>query len=574
MLQSFTHLLEWAALWPGTPGAVALGAAAVFAREERWTACVVAVVAASVPLMLSGGTGGRFLGPTAGLLVVITVGLWWCRESAVGSSVRGAVGVSAAVALMAWQAWQAGSAGLAPGLESTFSRAWWLLGWPGTGLVTMVALSGLRLAPRAGESVRGVRQYSPFVLAVGVAIVLSVWEGRARILEASIVSGLLFGGSFAVVQGRAGRRSTALATVAVVGLVVWSGAVRHSRGAGPYLHPEGLISEAAVDYEVIDAELQLPSSLAHSPDGRVFVADFATDIIWVYTEREAGWEREVFARWPRPGTSSPVVRSSEAGLWGLAVHPGGGWVYAMGIERWSVEAWPDGRARGVSRVLRFEDSPGGQPAWEEVLTDLPAGSLHSGGALAFGPEGALYLSVGEGGHGGPGRQDFVGTILRLAESPGAPPVVFARGLRNPYGLSFDPAGRLYATENGPDCCDRLLRVEQGDDFGWHPSGERLSGAAVSATSLWDSGASRIGPTGIVAGGTELHFVTWHTAALHSVVLGESGEVTEHSIRFEAGTSRPPQASVYRFAGGFTGLSAGPEGQLWFTAVGTLGRFSE
>jgi len=574
VLQSFTNLLEWAALWPGTPAAIALGAAAVFARADRWLACVVAVSAALIPLVFSGGTGGRFLAATAGLIVVISAVVRWCGELADGSSPRVSAGVSGVVALMAWQAWQAGSAGLAPGLESAFSWAWWLLAWPGTGLVTMVALSGLRVVPRPGQPAPGVGVRLPLVLAVGVATVLLAWEGRARILEASIVFGLLCGGASTVLFGRGGRRAVGMAAVALFGLVLWSGAVRDSRGAGPYLHPEGLESEASVDYEVIDTALQLPSSLAHSPDGRVFVADFATDIIWVYSEVEEGWEGAVFARWPRPDATHPAVRSSEAGLWGLAVHPSGGWVYAMGIERWSDEAWADGRARGVSRVLRFEDRPGGEPAWEEVLAELPAGSLHSGGALAFGPTGELYLSVGDGGYGGPGRQDLVGTILRLAESQGTSPVVFARGLRNPYGLSFDQAGQLYATENGPDCCDRLLRVQQGDDFGWRADGEQKPGASTLASPLWGSGASRIGPTGIVAGAEAVHFVTWHTAALHSVSLGASGGVVDHRIRFDAGTSRPPEASAYRFAGGFTGLSAAPDGRLWFTAVGTLGRFSE
>lgn len=506
--------------------------------------------------------------------MLVSAGLWWSREWAAGSSSRTSAGVGAAVVLLAWQAWQAGAAGLAPGLESALSWAWWLLAWPGTGLVTMIALSGLRVIPRATHPVPGVGQRLPFVLALGVVLTLLAWEGRARILEASLVLGLLVGGVCAVVLGRLGRRSMGPACVALLCLVLWSAAVRDSRGAGPYLHPEGIGTEASVDYEVIDDALELPSSLAHSPDGRVFVADFATDIIWVYSEREGGWDRAVFAHWPRADATSPEVRSSEAGLWGLAVHPDGGWVYAMGIERWSAKSWPDGRARGVSRVLRFADSPRGEPGWEEVLTDLPAGSLHSGGALAFGPDGDLFLSVGDGGHGGPGRQDLVGTILRLGASPGAPPVVFARGLRNPYGLSFDPGGTLYATENGPDCCDRLVRVERGDDFGWRPGGEPPGGSLVPTSPLWASGSSRIGPTGLVAGEASLHFVTWHTAALHRVDLGPTGEVTQHRIRFEAGTTRPPQASVYRFAGGFTGLSAGPDGRLWFTAVGTLGRFSE
>jgi hypothetical protein len=321
----------------------------------------------------------------------------------------------------------------------------------------------------------------------------------------------------------------------------------------------------------------------------VFVADFATGIIWVYVERDGAWERSVFARWPAVEGSAPPVGSSEAGLWGLAFDPAGGWLYAMGIERWSTEAGPDGKARGLSRILRFRDAAGGDPDWELVLGDLPAGALHSGGALTFGPQGDLYASVGDGGYGGPGRQELVGTILRLSptgagsESPPAEgeatrSLVYAHGLRNPYGLDFGPDGLLYATENGPDCCDRLLQVAEGTDFGWRASTgpvdlETLASDPSLSLPLWDSGSSRIGPTGLVASGGTLHFVTWHTAALHALELDSRGEIGTHVIRFDGATARPPEASVYRFSGGFTGLSRGADGRLWFTVVGALGRFS-
>jgi glucose/arabinose dehydrogenase len=375
--------------------------------------------------------------------------------------------------------------------------------------------------------------------------------------------------------------------------------VRDGRGAGAYIHPAGLEVEGGLGYEIIDSTLQLPSALTHSPDGRVFVADFATGTIWVYADSNGAWDRSVFARWPAIQGAVPAAGSSEAGLWGLAFDPAGGWLYAMGIERWSPQPGPGGRARGLSRILRFEDAAGGEPDWELVLGDLPAGMLHSGGALTFGPHGDLYASVGDGGHGGPGRQELVGTILRLSPSGARsefPPaqgeatrslpaqgeaprsLVYARGLRNPYGLDFGADGLLYATENGPDCCDRLLRVVEGADFGWAASEgpvdlEILASNPSLSAPLWDSGPSRIGPTGLVAGEGTLHFVTWHTAALHALELDSVGGVGAHVIRFDGATARPPEASVYRFSGGFTGLSRGPDGRLWFTAAGALGRFS-
>jgi len=538
----------------------------------------LAVGTAGVPLLVSGGGSARFLIATAALTVLVLLLLRLLRRAEETAFGMVSAGACVAAALLGWQAWQAGAVGLARGTESVWPWASWLLSWPGTGLVSALAITGLRVVGNAQESPLRGGVVWPFALTLaGVAVLLGV-EGRARILEASIVLGLLFGGAVGASPLLRRRRSTWFGVAAGALLVLWSFAVRDSHGAGSYVHPAGLSIEDRLDYEVIDSDLELPSALAHSPDGRVFVADFAADAIWVYREAGGGWERRLFARWPRPESRESDVRSSEAGLWGLAFHPEGGWLYAMGIQRWASDAGPDGRSRGVSRVLRFADSPGGEPIWEEVLGDLPAGSLHSGGGLVFGPDGSLFVSVGEGGYGGPGRQAFVGTILRLSVDSTDAPMIYARGLRNPYGLAFGPGGQLFATENGPDCCDRLLRVQQGDDFGWRPgpaTPDDSAGVSSELTlPLWDSGPSRIGPTGLVAGPASLHFVTWHTAALHAVTLNSAGEVSDHRIRFEGGTARPPDASVYRFVGGFTGLSSGPDGRLWFTSVGTLGRFAQ
>ena len=539
-------------------------------------ASLLALLMAALVLVLSEGAGGRFVA-AAGLVVFSSLlVLSWSRRLDERSQGLWGLALGLSVILCALQAWDAGSVGLSAGTESRIPWLRWLLNWPGTGLVTMLAVTGLRVvnAPRSPATGRSV--WIPFGLALLAVGALLYWEGRPRILEASLVLGLLLGGVTSALRVFRGPRAVHSAVVLLVLLTAWSYGVRGKQGAGSYLHPDGLELSDRLSYEIVDGDLQLPSALCHSPDGRIFVADFATDTIWVYAEVPNGWERTLFAHWPKPSSPPPEARSSEAGLWGLVFDPDGGWLYAMGIESWSSTPGPDGLPRGVSRILRFEDQPGGSPPWKEVARDLPAGRVHSGGAMALSKDGALYVSVGEGGFGGPGQQEFVGSILELkAEAGGVPsaaPRVYARGLRNPYGLSFAPNGTLYATENGPDCCDRLLRVEEGDDFGWRPRVEGEEAPVAESAELWSSGASRIGPTGLVAGNERLHFVTWHTVALHEVDLDPDAGVVDHRLRFAGQTARPPESSVYRFAGGFTGLSAGPDGTLWFTALGVLGRF--
>lgn len=102
---------------------------------------------------------------------------------------------------------------------------------------------------------------------------------------------------------------------------------------------------------------------------------------------------------------------------------------------------------------------------------------HSGGRLAFGPDSALYLSQGDLGLTGmlgrtrqvgmdPGT--LLGKVVRIDLETGEASV-YAMGLRNPAGLAFDPAGRLWVVDNGPQGGDEINRVLPGSNFGFPES---------------------------------------------------------------------------------------------------------
>jgi len=276
------------------------------------------------------------------------------------------------------------------------------------------------------------------------------------------------------------------------------------------------------------------------------------------------------------------LRSAEAGLWGLAVDPGGEGLYAMAADTLGER---DGRVVGTSRVLRFPIA-GGPPA--VVLGGLPAGSIHNGGVLAFAPDGELWVTVGDGNDpaavGRPGSA--AGSIVRL--TPTGHHATVASGFRNVYGLAFDPAdGTPWATDNGGACCDRLFRVERGRDHGWPRYGAAPSDVVAMAsdpavvTPSFDSGASRIGPAGLAfvdpvrydqPPGTLL-FGTWHTSALHRLQVASDGRVLAHDIVLDLYGTRPPEDSVYPFAGGFSALAEGPSGTLWFATLDAVGRIT-
>ena len=113
---------------------------------------------------------------------------------------------------------------------------------------------------------------------------------------------------------------------------------------------------------------------------------------------------------------------------------------------------------------------------------------HNGGQILFGPDGYLYVGLGDGGSGGDPQghgqdlSDLLGSILRISVSgsgytvpssnpfyntPGAAKEIFAYGLRNPWRFTFDrQSGAMWAGDVGQNNWEEVDQVVAGGNYGW------------------------------------------------------------------------------------------------------------
>jgi len=154
------------------------------------------------------------------------------------------------------------------------------------------------------------------------------------------------------------------------------------------------------------------------------------------------------------------------------------------------------------------------PASERKLLDLePLNSVyHNGGDLHFGPDGKLYVSVGENARGTPARlmTSLLGKMLRINKDGSIPNdnpfyntadgqyrLIYQLGLRNPYSFGINPAnGRLFINDVGENAWEEVNTGPAGANFGW-PSTEGPTNDANFTSPLYswnhtDGGTASIG----------------------------------------------------------------------------------
>lgn len=273
------------------------------------------------------------------------------------------------------------------------------------------------------------------------------------------------------------RATAAFAALSMIGAA--SFAACDGTGEGGITEPDDTVALAV---ETVATGLQSPVHLsAPAGDTRLFVVE--------QTGRVRIIDDGQLLSTPFLDIRDSVAAGGERGLLSIAFHPayatnGRFYVNYTGVdgdtrvEEYAVSSDPDVADRGSVRRLLLVRQP--QPN-------------HNGGLVAFGPDGYLWVGMGDGGGGGdPGGngQDpstLLGTVLRIDVDTGSPygipsdnpfasggvgaPEVWAWGLRNPWRFAFDrPAGDLYIADVGQNAWEEV-NVQRTDaagvNYGWN-----------------------------------------------------------------------------------------------------------
>jgi len=241
----------------------------------------------------------------------------------------------------------------------------------------------------------------------------------------------------------------------------------------------------SIQLESVAGKLAEPLGLLHAGDGsgRVFIVE-QQGTIRIFKKGRLS-ERSFLDIRDR------VTSGGEKGLLGLAFHP----KFSENRRLFVNYTSPTGGLHTVISEFKIGDNPDAvDPKSERTLLTIPQPySNHKGGNIVFGPDGYLYIGMGDGGSAndphsnGQNLSTLLGKMLRIdvdqkekdraygipRDNPfigqkNAAPEIWAYGLRNPWRYSFDPATRLlYVGDVGQKTREEIDVIQKGKNYGWN-----------------------------------------------------------------------------------------------------------
>ncbi len=318
--------------------------------------------------------------------------------------------------------------------------------------------------------------------------------------------------------------------------------------------------------ELVAEELKAPWALDFTPDGRIFI-----------TEKEGNIR--VFANGELQDAPYLVIKEvapeGEGGLLGLTVDPN----FASNGLFYVYYSYKEASGALSNRVVRWRDT--GQTAVNPtvILDGIPGDRIHNGGRLKFGPDGKLYVTIGDAASRilAQDISSLAGKILRINSDgaipadnpiPGSP--VYSYGHRNPQGLAWHPeTGDLFATEHGPVGHDEVNLIVPGGNYGWPEVGGDETGEGFIPPVL-HSGIETWAPSGAAFYDGDVMPAHWQGRLLFAALRGQRIVWVDFQEPDYQHVQRENSIFV-RLHGRIRDVVLGPDGHLYFLTNNLDGR---
>lgn len=315
--------------------------------------------------------------------------------------------------------------------------------------------------------------------------------------------------------------------------------------------------------ETVATGLEAPWSLAFAPDTRLFISERPGRVRILQEGRLQAAPALVL---------DDVAAEGEAGLLGLALHPD------FATNHFVYLAYTARRADGarVNRLVRYREAGGTLAQAAVLLDDIPGASIHDGARLRFGPDGLLYMTMGDAAEPSVAQDpaSLNGKILRLNDDGSTPrdnpfsSPVYSIGHRNPQGIDWDPAtGNLWETEHGQSANDEVNLVERGKNYGWPviEAGQEAPGMERPVLFFTETAAPS---------GASFYRGTRLAPFAGNFFFGALRGVHLHRVQLEPGDRRRVAAQEKLLDGRFGRIRdvvSGPDGALYFCTSNRDGR---
>ena len=230
-----------------------------------------------------------------------------------------------------------------------------------------------------------------------------------------------------------------------------------------YVEPTGKV-------QVIASGLRAPWEVVFLPDGQALVDERDSGSI-LLVSKDLKVTKVGFTN-----TAPPCEKFCEGGTLGMAI------AADRADEKLSLFVFQT--TSKDNRILKYDLNTDDAGSWSlaakrvliQGIERSGKSTTHNGGRLAIGPDGKLWVSLGDSGMRGVTSQNWkrlAGSILRMNldgtvpdDNPKKNSFVWAKGLRDTQGMAWDNFGNMWTTEFGQDTWDELNLMEKGKNYGW------------------------------------------------------------------------------------------------------------